>query len=376
MPLPTNTDLDDIFNIPKDGSNVRDESDESQEGFYADVITEENNKTFEQKSLELSAKLANETSTVMLNPKKEVITDGNTRQPEQSKSADSFETILSQSVSRGNASTQTIQTVVQESSVNSKNTNDNEDDKDDESSRDSVDNSVFYDQKLDDKGWFLNSPAPMFNHFYNEKASLVRYVTKSGYQLDIDKLLSELKVSTVSTNTELTDISGMADRLTKIQDFLDRVVQIKIQATSQAHTSKRGVELLRGILAKIIHEKPAARQDGVIYDHMRDIELYAARLSSLEQSAKDVYQNLLEAKEILSRKITIAFELVKEQSRIDGVEKNYNKLPQSAKESLNAIPHVYNKDYDRLEVQEEIVKNNSKHLDSSNKKTGRIEWTD
>jgi hypothetical protein len=138
---------------------------------------------------------------------------------------------------------------------------------------------------------------------------------------------------------------------------------------------------LRGVLAKVCYEKPAARQDGVNYDHMRDIEMYACRVESLEQAAKDVYHNLLEAKEILSRKISVAIELFKQQHMSDNFEKNVSALPSNVKSAIQNAEKAdtrvsKNEDgFDRLEVQE-VVKNNTVKSNEVKKKSGQIDWLD
>jgi len=399
MSLPINDQLDAIFGIPKDGSNIKEEEDSGQETSYAEVIVADEKVDFEVKAKKISDQLAKDEPQIsMITAKKEEISNvkieptrvepGSTRIEQK---GNSFEKILTESIRPKNTISKEVQPVVQQQAINYKDTESEEEEKETVPVSDAVRNtpsvSPIFDHKADADGWFLNPPSPMFNHFYSEKSNFIRIITKGCKPLDFNKLTSELISSTVSTNVELSDLPGMAEKLTRIQDFLDRVVQIKIQATSQCASSKRGVELLRGVLAKVSYEKPAARQDGVIYDHMRDIEMYASSLESLEQNAKDVYHNLLEAKEILSRKISISIELVKEQNKLDILEKTFNNLPENAKtESLKKIistptetpivSRLANEGYDRLEVQEAVVKSQITTDKKSNKKSGSMSWLD
>lgn len=392
MTLPINDQLDSIFGIPKDGTNIKD-SDDTQETSYAEVIVADEDVKFEQKAKQLSDQLAKDAplvNVVYTSKEEEPINV----QSQQSVAApieqkrDQFEEILSQSVRFQQPIIKEVQPVVQESTINNKNAESEKEDENSVQDGDVITNgsSSLYEHKMDADGWYLNPPSPMFKHFYEEKASFIRHITRNGRPLDIDKLNAELKSSTISTNVELMDVRGMSDKLNIIQSLMDRVVHIKIQATGQCASAKRGVELLRGVLAKVSYEKPAARQDGVIYDHMRDIEMYASQLESLEQNAKDVYHNILEAKEILSRKISIFLELMKEQNRTDGLEKAFGNLPENVKRAAIQQPsqaevvatknsRLANEGYDRLEVQE-VVKAQSTKPKEPMKKSGTFSFLD
>lgn len=389
MTLPIQDQLDAIFAIPKDGSNIKEEADDSQETSYAEVIVADEKVAFEQKAHKVKEQLAKDAPPVNVvyasKTEEKVNVQSQPASPIPVPAApipapkDEFEKILSQSIRPEFSVPEEVQPVVSQPNNADLDSEHIEEEKATVQNGDHITTPVLYDQKPDSDGWCLTAPSPMFNRFYEEKSSFIRHITKNGRPIDIDKLTTELTSSTVSTNIELTDMRGMADKLTRIQDLLDRVVHIKIQATSQCAAAKRGVELLRGVLAKVTYEKPAARQDGVIYDHMKDIEMYASRLESLEQNAKDVYHNLLEAKEILSRKISIALELVKEQNRTEGLESKFNSLPENAKKAVvqasSAPSRLANEGYDRLEVQEAVKTAAAKPKDTP-KKSGQLSWLD
>lgn len=383
--------LDDIFGIPKDGSNVREEDDESQETSYAEVIKTGGAEGFEQKSQKLNEVLAKDAPKVEVTYiAKEQSNEAKTKQEPivqqpitiTEPSKDSFEKILKQSVLPGKSVSEEIKPVAQKQTVNNEDSDSGEEV--DETKEESL-TTPSVASKVDEDGWTLTPPSPMFAHFYSEKQNFIKSLTRGGKPLPISKLMDELRASHVSVSTELMDLEGMADKLNKIQSLLDRVVEIKIQSTGQRAGSARGVELLRGVLAKVTYEKPAARQDGVIHDHMKDIEMYACDVEALEQAAKDVYHNLLESKEILSRKISITLELLKQQTITDSHEKNYTNLSDKAKGVVQKVaarstisPELAAEGFDRLEVQE-VVKTQSspvKNPMNGPGKTGKMSWLD
>lgn len=380
--------LDAIFNIPKDGSNIREENDESQENSYADAITEGTNEAFDAKAGKLKATISKDAPPVDVVYVNKEVPDGEKKEKveqvaekQQRSKQDEFKEILTQSLRPQESIGMEVLPMVQKSTTDHKNVEMEENDGDENTSGSAVSAQQFASNKEDGNGWLLNAPTPMYNYFYAQKANLITNITRTGQQLPIDQLMNELKTSYVNITVEMTDLHGMYDKLSKIQNFLDRVVQIKIQATSQCSALRRAVELLRGVLAKVCYEKPAARQDGVNYDHMRDIEMYACRVESLEQAAKDVYHNLLEAKEILSRKISVAIELFKQQHMSDNFEKNVSALPSNVKSAIQNAEKAdtrvsKNEDgFDRLEVQE-VVKNNTVKSCEVKKKSGQIDWFD
>ena len=69
------------------------------------------------------------------------------------------------------------------------------------------------------------------------------------------------------------------------------------------------MELLKGCLARVEYLKPIIKQDGLIHEHMRDIELYFANLDALHKSAYQAESNLQAAFDTLSRKVSICMDL-------------------------------------------------------------------
>lgn len=384
MSISLNDELDSIFGIPKDGSNIKEEDDESQETSYAEVITAKDHQNFEQKSSKLKSSIASDvppTECAYIDKEEEDVSkQSRTEEKKVEKDrqqGDKFEKILENSVRPQQPVSVEVLPVVQESSSNNKNTKLEEDDGNEDTERFTLNNeNVSNNSSPNENGWLLTSPSPMYNHFYSQKASLITTITRTGVQLPIVQMLNELRSSYVNTSVEMSDLQGMYGKLTEIQNYLDRVVQIKILATAQCAATRRGLELLRGVLAKVCYEKPAARQDGVNYDHLRDIEMYSCQVESLEQSAKDVYHNLLEAKEILSRKISVAIELFKQQNMGENIEKNINNLPSNVKQAIHKAEKVdmSTEGFDRLDVQE--AKAQVQVNKTVAKKTGQIDWFD
>lgn len=396
MKISITDQLDSIFDIPKDGSNIKEEDDESQETSYAEVISETNVQSFAEKAKKLQSMMpvddpSNEVEYIHkegTNVREQQITQAQKAESAQDgkeRAEKSFEKILTDAIRPDKRPLEEVLPMVQKSTTDNKIADIYEDDENENPQRSHVNaensTSEFNSSPLDSQGWLLQSTSPMFNHFYAQKTSLIMNITRTGAQLPIDQMLSELRSSYVNTSVEMSDLQGMYEKLTQIQNHLDRVVQIKINATSQCAATKRGVELLRGVLAKVCYEKPAARQDGVNYDHMRDIEMYACRVESLEQSAKDVYHNLLEAKEILSRKISVAIELFKQQHMNDNIEKTVHDLPVQVKHAIKVAEKVESKNvtakdgFDQLDVQE-VVQSKVKVEKTPIKKSGQIDWFD
>jgi len=68
------------------------------------------------------------------------------------------------------------------------------------------------------------------------------------------------------------------------------------------------------------------RQEGLIMEHMRDLELYYARLEALHDSATKTEKTLEKAFDTLSRKCTICMEL-KAPERVDLQSKSASHTP-------------------------------------------------
>ena len=63
------------------------------------------------------------------------------------------------------------------------------------------------------------------------------------------------------------------------------------------------VELMHGVLARTQYER--GKQEGIQYEHMRDMEMYFAKLKSLHRISDNIQKNLDSAIDVLSRQVTI-----------------------------------------------------------------------
>ena len=67
--------------------------------------------------------------------------------------------------------------------------------------------------------------------------------------------------------------------------------------------------MLKGYLAKIEYLKPSIKQEGLVLEHMGDLEYYYSQLEALYNNCYKVEKTLEAAYEMLSRKVSICMEL-------------------------------------------------------------------
>jgi hypothetical protein len=155
--------------------------------------------------------------------------------------------------------------------------------------------------------WNLNSPAPIYNGFYERKRELVEIYTP--VQLNFNKMDKELREATVDISGNIFDKKIVLCQMEEVQGHRERLKTISMDCTNQYFLWKRWVEMLRGYLARIEYLKPALKQDGLVMEHMRDVELYFTKLDSLYDNCKKVDRTLEAAYDTLSRKVTICMDL-------------------------------------------------------------------
>ncbi len=161
----------------------------------------------------------------------------------------------------------------------------------------------------DDKiEWILESPSDMFNSFYEKKRDLLfKYMV--GGQVEYIRWTNELAEAQVVIRGEIFDHQLIINQMEEVQQHRERVKYIHVRVNNQYYTFKRFIDMMRGFMARIEYLKPVIRQEGLIMEHMRDLELYYARLESLHDSASKTERTLEKAFETLSRKCTICMEL-------------------------------------------------------------------
>lgn len=318
-------ELADIFGVPTDGSNIDtsdDISDESQEGAYAAVMKSSEENTFEEKAKSVreavakSSKLEDEEEEEDTNPSEEALIE-RTEQSKPEETKRDFETIISDAKNAAKSKSEPKQDEqMEEPETDSDETDDSEDVSGDVSEDGTVATDAFepseqaetvsqVDLRLKKSGFLLDSPSRMFDNFYDLKRGTLRRHLPDGKKIPIDKWTQEMHDAYVDIRINLNNKDDIADRMQSIQQKRDRVVQIKSVINSQYFLWKRLVHMVKGQLARVTYEKPKERQEGVNYEHMRDMEEYFNDLEGLFETSKDILNNLDAAYDNLSRQVTL-----------------------------------------------------------------------
>lgn len=153
--------------------------------------------------------------------------------------------------------------------------------------------------KLDD--WNLQSPSPSFDRFYQEKKRTLDHLMRGDEKKPFGKYKKELKLSAVNTSIPTYDSAAVVARIREIQCWRDRVAQIQMDC--RYIMWEMALDMLKGLLARVIYLKPAAKQPGINYEHLGDMEFYFAELKDTYTAAEIVYKNLSNAYETLSRQL-------------------------------------------------------------------------
>ena len=156
--------------------------------------------------------------------------------------------------------------------------------------------------------WSLTSSSEMYDSFYRQKKIfLEKYVV--GGQIEYSRWMQELDEAEVDVITEVFDQQIIIKQMEDVQQYRNRVKYIGVRVNNQYYLFDRFIGMLRGYLARIQYLKPVLKQEGLILEHMGDIELYYTRLQALHDSAIKTEKNLAASYEMLSRKVTICMEL-------------------------------------------------------------------
>ena len=182
--------------------------------------------------------------------------------------------------------------------------------------------------------WKLKSPSGKFDWFYKEKASLISRILVDG-PIPFSKYRQELKESSVDIAVPTFDTREIHQRMLNIQGIKERLKQIQIHCNSQIFLWERSVHLMHGVLARVENEKPAIKNEGIVFEHMEDMEEYYSHLRSTVKSADAVMKTLDSAQDCLSRQVTIAMPL-KTVDRYAQKTESYSSL----EEPQQAVPQV------------------------------------
>lgn len=194
--------------------------------------------------------------------------------------------------------------------------------------------------------WGTESPSELYDEFYAIKTHHINKFS-GGSQLNFDKLYSELFNAKVDTSTEVLDQGILTHKMDEVMHCIERVAMIQVQINQQHFIWKRFVELLRGALARVQYLKPVLKQDGLILEHMGDVEFYSDRLQAIKDSADKVMKTLEKAFESLSRKVSIMLTV---QSKYT-VRMSPDAYGGSARQSYQPPVETYKEETEQVTVQ-------------------------
>ena len=125
-----------------------------------------------------------------------------------------------------------------------------------------------------------------------------------GGEIPFDEFYEELHQSSVDVNVPTFDTEEVGKRITEVQKHRDRVKFMQLRVNAQYFVWKEFMDLLPGILARIEYER--GKQEGLVYEHLRDFKNYFGNLEGLHKSCESVCKHLDGAYASLSRQIAIA----------------------------------------------------------------------
>ena len=317
--------LDDIFGVVQDGSNiVKKDSEESHDSSYADAVTEDDASFEDKADVVKQAIEPSDEGQVEYGDKP----DDTEQEPSSESEADhegqaSPQEETTTTVAESPVSSETTEPAPTEQVEQSEEATDSADESRDEKEHDmevrpddsdvsppkeEVKTSPKQKQTIDEletNGWLVTCPSPMWQEFYDRKINaLQRYV--AGREIPFGKFYKELKTAYVDIRVSMSDHNAIASKMQEIQQCRDRVTQIRAQVNSQYYLWKRLVPLFEGLVAMVKYEKPAAKQEGVIYDRMHDMIEYFNKLETMHDTSKDILANLDAAYDSLSRQVTMS----------------------------------------------------------------------
>lgn len=171
--------------------------------------------------------------------------------------------------------------------------------------------------------WLLDSPAPKYNKFYQEKAMALRGSRNilQGGEVPFTKYFNELAELNCDVTVQTADLEAIHNKMQQVQQLRERLRHIQQHVDQQYYMWERYIELFHGVLCRIEYER--GKQDGLYYDHMRDMEHYYCSLKALHRIGEQVMRTLDGAFECLSRQVTIAMPMRE-------AERHFSTNPQSA----------------------------------------------
>ena len=156
--------------------------------------------------------------------------------------------------------------------------------------------------------WMLDCPSEKYKPFYDRKKEFIEKTTHGG-QVEYNRWMGELRNATVDVHSRTFDRERVRKRMEEVQGHRERIKQIQIECNKQYFYWKAFMPLLKGFLARIEYIKPSLKQDGLVMEHMSDMEFYFSRLEALHDSAQIAEKTLESAYEMLSREVSICMEM-------------------------------------------------------------------
>lgn len=154
--------------------------------------------------------------------------------------------------------------------------------------------------------WKLSSPSPKFDYFYSQKRESLEDDLLVGGELDFDKSFKELEDSHVDVTVgETFQAELVAKQIQQVQKWRDRVKLVQLRVNRQYFIWARVMDLFGGLLARIEDVRGVEKREGIKHEHMYDMHVYFGLLESLHKSVTAVMANLDGAFECLSRQVTI-----------------------------------------------------------------------
>jgi len=152
--------------------------------------------------------------------------------------------------------------------------------------------------------WKTTEPAPKYASFYREKRDALENELLIGGEIDFDQFHAELEKASVDISVGDTFVAELVcKKMEEVQRWRDRIKHLQLQVNKQYFRWERSIDLFEGLLSRVEYER--GKQDGLKYEHMYDMEMYFGSLKSLHKSIECVSKTLDGAFECLSRQVTV-----------------------------------------------------------------------
>lgn len=154
--------------------------------------------------------------------------------------------------------------------------------------------------------WTLDAPSVKYQHFYNAKREALEGALLKGGELPFDQYYMELEEANVDVSVgETFQGELVCQKMAECQKYRERIKQVQLRVNRQFFQWERHMDLFGGLLARIEEVRGVDKRDGIKYEHMYDMESYFGELKSLYKSIDNVMRNLDSAFECLSRQVTV-----------------------------------------------------------------------